>query len=373
MVQSSNATRLMRIQARPGSPVEAPPLSLSRTRLGAAGPDAIARGIPPDASADLVFHGGKTVPQMEFQNIFLGGHASWLASDIDSINTAITLAMQDRRLNNVVRQYFDSGVNLTCDPRPLLVLEEAKPVQLDEPDVQQLVARLVQQGKVSDSDLGTTIFNLVLPPGTILKLDQDNSLGGLGGYHGSVDFQHNGRSQTAYYSANVFSQTLPNGRVNGIPAFDASWKDVVGTLYHEMNEFRTDADVGDAIATGNDDGVLGWMGAQGEIGDQPINAAGAAGAFVAGVSRDSEQHGGRARAGAVLVLERGPWRGGADRPTRPPGKKVTPDANSVLSDRGSASAGVGGHLCEPADTGRSLGKPWSPNPRPPIAPPPKAS
>jgi hypothetical protein len=62
--------------------------------------------------------------------------------------------------------------------------------------------------------------------------------------------------------------------VNGIPAFDASWKDVVGTLYHEINEFRTDADVRDAIATGNDDGVLGWMGAQGEIGDQPIAMAG---------------------------------------------------------------------------------------------------
>ena len=210
----------------------------------------------------------------EFQNIFLGGQASWFASDIDSINTAITLAMQDRKLNNVVKQYFDSGINLTCDPRPLLVLEEAKPVELDEPDVQQLVARLLQQGKVSDSDLGTTIFNLVLPPGTVLKLDQDDSLGGLGGYHGSVHFQHNGRSQTAYYSANVFSQTLADGQANGIPAFDASWKDVVGTLYHEINEFRTDADVRDAIATGKDDGVLGWMGTQGEIGDQPIAMAG---------------------------------------------------------------------------------------------------
>ena len=59
-----------------------------------------------------------------------------------------------------------------------------------------------------------------------------------------------------------------------VPAFNVSWKDVVGTLYHEMSEFRTDADVRDAIVTGNDDGVLGWMGAQGEIGDQPIAMAG---------------------------------------------------------------------------------------------------
>ena len=104
----------------------------------------------------------------------------------------------------------------------------------------------------------------------------DTSIHGLGGYHGSVDFQNKGRSQTAYYSANVFSQRLRNGRVNGIPAFDAAWKDVVGTLYHEMNEFRTDADVGEAIRQ-NDDSLLGRMGAQGEIGDQPINAAGEAG------------------------------------------------------------------------------------------------
>jgi hypothetical protein len=266
----------MRIQARPGSLVEARYYRYPEGRWAQLDPEAIAPGIPPDSSADLVFHGGKTVPQMEFQNIFLGGRASWLASDIDQINTAIKFAMQEPRLNNVVGQFFDAGVKLTCDPRPLLVLEEAKPVQLDESGVQQLVARLLQEGKVSDNDLGTTIFNLLLPPGTILKLDQDNSIHGLGGFHGSVDFPHKGRSQTAYYSANVFSQRLPNGRVNGILAFDASWKDVVGTLYHEMNEFRTDADVAEANRTGNDE-LLGWVGAQGEIGDQPVNAAGAAG------------------------------------------------------------------------------------------------
>jgi len=277
MVQSSKATRLiMRVQARPGSPVEARYYRYPEGRWAQLDPEAIAPGIPPDASADLAFHGGKTVPQIEFQNIFLGGRASWLASDIDQINTAIKFAMQEPRLNNVVGQFFDAGVKLTCDPRPLLVLEEAKPVQLDEPGVQKLVVRLVEQGKVSDSDLGTTIFNVLLPPGTILRLDQDTSIGGLGGFHGSVDFQQKGRSRTAYYSANVFSQRLPNGRVNGIPAFDASWKDVVGTLYHEMNEFRTDADVAEANRTGNDD-LLGWVGAQGEIGDQPINAAGAVG------------------------------------------------------------------------------------------------
>jgi hypothetical protein len=162
---------------------------------------------------------------------------------------------------------------VTCDPRPAIVLEEAKPAQLDEPDVQAMVQRLVLSGKLSDSDLDTTVFNLLLPPGSILMLGQANSLDGLGGYHGSVHFNKDGGSATAYYSANVYSQRLDGGQLNGIPAFDASWKDVVGTLYHELNEFRTDADVRDAIETNSND-PLGWMSAQGqEIGDQPIAAA----------------------------------------------------------------------------------------------------
>ena len=60
---------------------------------------------------------------------------------------------------------------------------------------------------------------------------------------------------------------------NGIVAFDQSWKNVVATLYHELNEFRTDADVKDAIESANND-FLGWMSRQGrECGDQPIAVA----------------------------------------------------------------------------------------------------
>src|SRR5262249_23934036 len=86
-----------------------------------------------------------------------------------------------------------------------------------------------------------------------------------------------GKRVTLYYSADAFSETLPNGNENGIAAFDKPWKNVVGTLYHELNEFRTDADVDDAIAAGNDpNGVqfLGWTSRRGqEVGDFPISVA----------------------------------------------------------------------------------------------------
>jgi hypothetical protein len=263
----------MRIQARPGSPAERYYINSTLPQGGWPKPGAIAPGISPKPLDDLIFHGGKIVPQMEFQNIFLGGQTSWKASDIDLIDDSIFAAMRDDNLNNMIRQYFVDVAAMTCDRREKIVLEEPKPAEFGEPDVKAKVQQLVLSGKVSDSDLDTTIFNLVLPPGTILRLDDSNSLDGLGGYHGSTHFAKNGKTVTAYYSANVFSQRLTDGRTNGIPAFDESWKDVVGTLYHELNEFRTDADVGDAIEK-NSNQFLGWMSAQGqEIGDQPIATA----------------------------------------------------------------------------------------------------
>jgi hypothetical protein len=46
---------------------------------------------------------------------------------------------------------------------------------------------------------------------------------------------------------------------------------VVATFYHELNEARTDADVEDAVRTGQDS-FLGWTSAQGEeCGDFPID------------------------------------------------------------------------------------------------------
>jgi hypothetical protein len=263
----------MRIQVRKGSPAERLYYMKSALPGGAwPMPKAIAPGIDPAPLEDLMFHGGKVVPQMEFQNVFLGSSTDWVQSDIESIDEGITLAMRDRRLNNMMMQYFP-GASLTCDPRRSFVLDEPKPRELDEPDVQATVIALFDDARIAKTDLATTIFNLVLPAATVLKLDASSSLSGLGGYHGSVHITRQGRPVTLYYSANVFSEMLSSGQENGIVVFDRSWKNVVATLYHELNEFRTDADVGDAIRNGSND-FLGWTSRQGrECGDQPIFAA----------------------------------------------------------------------------------------------------
>jgi hypothetical protein len=272
---SYSAGQPMRVQVRKGSALEKRYLEKSALpghKLPM--PKAIASGVDPSPLDDLIFHGGKTVSQMEFQNVYLGSSSDWAQSDVDAIDQSIARAMRDRRLNNVIVQYFPGG-GLSCDVRASVVLEEPAPKTLDEPDVQAKVIELYDTKQIKKSDLDATIFNLILPPGSVLRLGGDSSLNGLGGYHGSVHFKRSGKEITLYYSANVFSETLPSGRENGIVAFNRPWKNVVGTLYHEMNEFRTDADVNDAIQTGSND-FLGWTSRNGqEIGDQPIFVASA--------------------------------------------------------------------------------------------------
>ena len=86
----------MRIQARKGSPVEKRSYNNSALPGGKwPMPKVIAPGIDPAPLEDLIFHGGKTVRQMAFQNVYLGSTTDWSQSDIDSIDLAITLAMRD--------------------------------------------------------------------------------------------------------------------------------------------------------------------------------------------------------------------------------------------------------------------------------------
>ena len=89
IVGYQSAVMPMRVQARPGSQAE----QRYAGKSGLPGrtwpmPKAIAKGIDPSPLDDLLFHGGKVVPQMEFQNIYLGGLTSWRESDIESIDSA---------------------------------------------------------------------------------------------------------------------------------------------------------------------------------------------------------------------------------------------------------------------------------------------
>lgn len=225
--------------------------------------DAIAPGARPSPLDDLIFHGGTTFPQMQYVNLYVGGEAAWDESDVASIEASIRVAMTHKRLNNVVQQYF-VGKALSCTAGDAHMLDMAAPAGMDRGAVEALLRQL-EPGLRRDVGLDATVLNVVTPRGTVLSVDDANSREGLGGYHGSIVLPD---GKSLYYSANVFSE----GR-NGIAVFDQSWKNVVATLYHEISEFRTDADVQRANDM-NDDQFLGWVSRNGEeIGDQPIRTA----------------------------------------------------------------------------------------------------
>ena len=230
--------------------------------------EALAPGVTASPKDDLVFRGGKVIPQMGYQNIYLGRSSDFAPGDVESIDDAIARVIRDERLKGIIQQYFP-GKTLSCDIANSVILEEAKPLEMDEPDIQNKIVELFDRNLILPTDQDRTCFNLVLPPGTVLKLDRSSSLNGLGGYHGSVHFSRNGQTKTLYYSANVYSE-LRAGRQNGIAFFNQPWKNIVGTLYHELVEFQTDPDVNDAIQQ-RDNSFIGWNSNFGmEIGDQPI-------------------------------------------------------------------------------------------------------
>src|SRR5947209_5460818 len=301
--EESSKSRPMNVVTAKGSKAEKSYRARAGLPAGAKlQPEAIAPGLHPTPKHNLVFHGGKTIQNLTFTNFFVGGPNSWKTSDIQNIDKALAAAMSDKNLNNVMVQYFNNQP-ITSTFKPSQILAGAKPAVFSQGDVERLVTQLQQKGKLNGFNLGSTVFNFMLPSGTVLNADaaptntatthpvqsaaaahnpvhpeeEDSSLEGLGGYHGSV---HITPQVTVYYAVGVFSERRPDGTENGIVAFNEPWKNIVATFYHELNEARTDADVEDAIKAGNDPNgarFLGWVSRQGEeCGDFPMSEVGPA-------------------------------------------------------------------------------------------------
>jgi hypothetical protein len=259
----------------------------------------LAPGFQPMPSWNLKDYGGPTISELTFVNRYVGGSAAWAASDMQSIDGALQTAFNDPALEGVIAQYYTgdaiSSAMLASD-----VHEGPVPPTVYKDTAEALAQQLYTDGALGTADPGNAVINIMLPPGIVLsddfspgyqppaqaseefrrrkrgviKLDEDDaadSKHGLGGYHGSI---HASDGREVYYAVGVYSEGD-----NGIVAFDEPWKNVVATFYHELNEARTDADVEDVNRT-NNDSLLGWYSPPqggGEIGDIPINEAGAAG------------------------------------------------------------------------------------------------
>lgn len=290
--KSKPVVRPLRVFVGPGTRAE----KGFHSRMSMPSPKVIAPGVAPTPAHDLIFHGGHTIADLVFTNLYVGGAGAWTASDLQNIDRALAAAMSDQDLNNVMSQYYPSG-NITSTFKSSQTLPGPPPKVFSQGDVEKLVQQLFTAGTLNGFDYKSTVFNFMLPSGTILNTDaaptgggvsakaekvrtplpsepEEDSTQGLGGYHGSVHVGSGASAKIIYYAIGVYSENQPDGTTNGIPVFDQAWKNVVATFYHELNEARTDPDVEDAIRAGNDPAAvkfLGWTSKQGEeCGDFPV-------------------------------------------------------------------------------------------------------
>src|SRR4051794_31049437 len=228
-------------------------------------------GFPAEPSLNMKRYPGRTIEDLTFTNVYVGGSRAWDPDDIAQIDWALPAAMEDTRLNNVLAQYFTDG-KPTATFKPSRILTAPAPSRVYRDTIEALVAAL----DVSGFDLAATVFAMLLPRGVVLVdgvstgVDGVDSKHGLGGYHGSI---HRGK-ETIYYAVGAFSAAG-----NGIDVFPEGWKNTCAVFYHELCEVRTDPDVEDAIRAGSSphaDDFLGWYSPRGgEIGDIPLEEAGA--------------------------------------------------------------------------------------------------
>jgi hypothetical protein len=261
------------------------PKHLKTLAANKAGGAKIAAGFKANPKLDMKSHGGRTIGNLSFQSFYLGGD-NWAASDIQNIDGALSGAMSDPHLNNVMQQYFTGANPITTQFRGSTKVSGPVKATFTRDDVNPALQALLDNGSLGGVDFDNTVICLFLPPGIILTTDAaggaghlnlkgdadaDSSQEGLGGYHGSC---HLGTTRV-YFAVGVYSQFIGQN-ANGIPVWPDSWKNIVATFYHELNEARTDADVEEAIRTNNDQ-LLGWYANVkngGEVGDIPMNEAG---------------------------------------------------------------------------------------------------
>jgi hypothetical protein len=242
----------------------------------------LAAGFMPAPGFDLVYQGGRTIPKLKFKSFYLNG-AKWNNADISNVDRALAGALGDKPLNNVLLQYFPGHASISTKFLGSQKVAAKLPKTFTRDHVNPVLQSMLIGGKLKDVD-DNTVVCLFLPPGVILDTsaaggvgtlkgddDEDTSLEGLGGYHGSA---HVG-NRVIYFAVGVYSQETSKLR-NGIPFWPDSWKNIVATFYHELVEARTDPDVEEFNRTGQP-GLIGWyadVDGGGEIGDIPMNEAG---------------------------------------------------------------------------------------------------
>lgn len=212
----------------------------------AAKPKPTASGVPAPAGEkpNPTNHGGFLLTKPVVSNIYLGSYWNTTAGKADAKhNDAFAQEVATSGFQNVAKQYGAGAPTFGGST----VVNVANPKKVTESDVQKLVLAQLKAGTVKPNAQG--IYNVVLPPGTVLDAGGGvTSKNGLGGFHGSVAGPD---GKPVYYSVIAYSKGN-----NGIDFTHGNAQDNVSiTESHEWFEAVTDPDVNSNIAGHN---KLGW-------------------------------------------------------------------------------------------------------------------
>ncbi len=234
----------------------------------------------------LVFRGGRTIADLSYKNFYYG--ATWApppgpdsagnphVAARAAIEPALAAAMQDAGLNGILAQYVPGQAIRATPLTSEVIADDVRPdpdAPFDETDIRRVVAGLLSAGRLGGLDFATTAINVVLPMGMTLAVagldeaarppgvkpmpgvpnDAPNASTAIAGYHGTVPLQQSGASHDILYSVVVWSDGATGIPVPGWPA----WQAITATLYHELQEIRTNPDVDQAVRTG-DSRFIAW-------------------------------------------------------------------------------------------------------------------
>jgi hypothetical protein len=226
----------------------------------------------------LLRRGGRTLPDISFKTFYFG--RVWEddprfpdnphVAARKKIDETIAVAMADGSLNGCLAEYFPGKpITATALESDIIIDDDrtARPnLPFNEIDIRKVVMDLLP-ARLAGVDLATTAVNIVLPQGMSLEMlgldgrerpagttvmdgvptDMLTYSSAIAGYHGSVAAEVAGEQVQVIYSVVVWSDGnfgIP------VPGWEG-WENIVATLYHELQEIRTDPDVDCAIRTGD--------------------------------------------------------------------------------------------------------------------------
>ena len=148
-------------------------------------------------SDNLIYRGGRLISDLYYVNLYISGDTSWSRTDVEQIDSRLSAAMKDEALNNVLRQYFNNQPirSTVLASHPLVGYT---PKTVTRGDIQLIMEWLHRQGFLKTFDLKNTVFNLLLPSGTVLTAD----------------------NKPSYSLRDDIAQELPRVSANDIPPFE---------------------------------------------------------------------------------------------------------------------------------------------------------